>query len=176
MAENEDVLLPCARAGSWYGLWRATKWWAGIAFLGLVVSAVGWVNLLAVAARGEPIGPSARPYEWFFTATGGLVCVLTLTMEAGPWLTARRGRPVRLTSFGVTYFRRVTMPWSMFHEFDVLVDESGRRELVGLFVSGASVSARLGAYRIAEDALSLGDVDERLDVLDAVRRWREASA
>jgi hypothetical protein len=169
-AEGE-ILLRCRRAGSWGGLWRMKKGWAGVAFLGLVVSAIGWVNLLAAAARGEGAGLSARPYEWFFTAGGGLVVILVAAADTSPWLAARRGRPVRLTSSGVTYVGRVTVPWSRFQGFDLAPGADGRQELVGVLTDAEGLSARLSAYRVGPDAISLGDVDDRPDATEAVRRW-----
>jgi hypothetical protein len=171
-AEGE-ILLRCRRAGSWGGLWRMKKGWAGVAFLGLVVSAIGWVNLLAAAVRGEGAGLSARPYEWFFTAGGGLVVILAAATDTSPWLAARRGRPVRLTPSGVTYAGRVTVPWSRFQRFDLVPGADGRQELVGVLTDAEGLSARLSAYRIGPDAVSLGDVDDRPEAPTAVRRWRD---
>jgi hypothetical protein len=147
------------------------KGWAGIAFLGLVVSAVGWVNLLAAAERGE--GLSSRPYEWFFTAGGGLIVLLAASADTAPWLAARYGRPVRLTPSGVTYAGHVTVPWSRFERFDLVQGADGRQELVGVLPDAEDLSARLGAYRAGPDTVTLGDVDDRPDALAAVRRWRD---
>jgi hypothetical protein len=167
-----EIRLRCARAGSWRGLWRATRPWAGIAFLGLVVSGIGWMNLLADAARDEPLGFSARPLEWLFTAAGAVIVVLTLTMDLGPWVRRRRGRPVHLDATGVTYGNRVTVPWERFEGFEVVTRQDGRHELVGRARQPRAVPAGLAPYLVADDVLSLGDVDERPDALDAVHRWR----
>jgi hypothetical protein len=169
-----EILLRCRRAGSLGRLWRMKKGWAGIAFIGLVVSAVGWVNLLAAAERGE--GLSSRPYEWFFTVGGGLIVLLAALADTAPWLAARYGRSVLLTPSGVTYAGHVTVPWNRFERFDLVIRGSGgRQELVGVLPDAEDLSARLGAYQAGPDAVSLGDVDDRPDALAAVRRWRNES-
>lgn len=176
-----EIRLRCARAGSWRGLWRATRWWTGIAFIGFVVSAIGWVNVLASAVRGEPAGLEARPYEWFFAVGGALIIVLALTMELGPWLSARYGRPVRLHPKGVTYFGHVTVPWERFVEVETIPGAGGRTELAGRTPAVASVTTRLAPYVISGDRLSLGDVGDGpgaapSGVLETIRGWRESAA
>jgi hypothetical protein len=148
------------------------KPWAGIAVLGLAVSGIGWVNLLADAARGETLAFSARTPEWLFATAGGASVVLSLTMELGPWIHARRGRPVLLCDSGVTYADRITVPWSRFEGFDVVARRDGRHELVGRIRDAGDVPTGLAPYVVADGALSLGDVDDRPDALDAVRLGR----
>lgn len=177
-----EIRLACARAGSWRGLWRATRWWTGIAFIGFAVSAIGWVNLLAAAVRGEPVGAPARTGEWDLAAIGAVVVVAALTMELGPWLTARYGRPVRLHPAGVTYFGHVTVPWNRFEAVEAIPGAGGRTELAGRTPAIASVSTRLAPYVISGDRLSLGDVRDEPDadspsgVLEAIQVWRESAA
>lgn len=179
---DAEIRLACRRAGSWRGLWRATRWWTGIAFAGFAVSAIGWVNLAAAAVRGEPVGAPARTGEWTLAAIGALIFMVALTMELGPWLSARYGRPVRLHPEGVTYFGHVTVPWTRFEDVEAIADAGGRTELAGRTPAVASVAARLAPYVISGDRLSLGDVREGsgtgdpAGVLEAIRRWHASAA
>jgi hypothetical protein len=121
-----EVELRSAQARS-----RLPMFMGGVAFLGLAVGLIGWINLYAAHRESRPAGLGDVPFEWFFAGTGSLIFVLSLVLATVFWLTPRSETVSVLSAAGPVFAGGTTVPWPAFERFELVWRPSGGRQLIG---------------------------------------------
>jgi hypothetical protein len=127
---------------------------AGFAFLGLVISMIGWLNLLTTHRDHSFY---ADPFEWYFAVAGSLIAILSglllVTVRFGP------DRPcVVLSAGGAAFSGGETLPWAAFDRLVEVHHPDGGRELIGSLAVALSEETRQGLapYLVAGNLSDLG--------------------
>jgi hypothetical protein len=156
----------------------------GLAFLGLVLSLIGWINLYGAHRDGRSARFTDATFEWFFAGAGSLIFILSVLLAIVFWLTPGSGPANVLSASGVTYADGVAVPWSAFEHLELVWRSGGGPQLIGRLAPALPTEVRRAVTpHLANDLrddlhdegvpLHLGDVDdaEAQRLRHAVKGW-----
>jgi hypothetical protein len=155
---------------------------AGVSFLGLVFSLIGWLNLYGAYRDDRPTGLPDQPFVWFFAVAGSLIVLLPPLLLAAYGFRVRKGALTVISAAGVAFLHGNTLPWSSFAHIEIVWQPAGGRELIGSLAEPLPAETRrmLAPYLVTGSgqegdrvSLRLGDVNDAntQDIRAALRTW-----